>query len=257
MARTKISLPSSINDEDVRILWYNIKNLSGIALDLEEAIQNSENDQKRSIPQYQQNILMFIRIFNQGLNPILHNSIREHIKVQNYWLHLLSSLIREIKAGKLTEQQAKELVKKECIYYFRTDEDDYKIIDEDLENKKITISEYKTLLMEKINENEYRKGGPFEKYPYLVSDNFKNRDIDTFINEAWEKRQARKSNQGPEEEAKFVLNYILKRGLSKKKSVPIFFYNEEQLDDFRVLARLVQEFQISPKNKKKIIKKAK
>jgi len=226
----------------MRILWYNIKNLSEIALDLEEAIQNKTNFYDRAIPQYQQNILMFIRNFNQQMNPILYNPLHKHIEVQNYWLRFLSNLIREFKAENLTENEVKNIIKKECIYYFRTDEDDYKLIDDEYDNKKITVSQYKKLLLEKINENEYRKEGPDEKYPYLVSPNFKNRDIDTFIHEAWEKRNSRKSNQGPEEEAKFILNYILKRGLNKKKSIPLYFHNEQHLDDNKVLTRIIKEF---------------
>lgn len=249
MAKKSINLPTSINAEEIRVLWYNIKNLTEIAVDLEDAILKKGDNADRRIPQSQQNILMFIKKFNQQIDQFHYNPHPKHIKVQKDWLHFLSQLISDFKAGKQTEEEAKAIIKKKCCYYFRTDDEDYKLIDDDYENNRINLSQYKKQLMEKITENEFRKDGPDEKYPFLVNKNFQNRDIDTFVNEAWAKRLKRDSPQGREDEAKFVLGQILEDSLSRKNNAPIYFHNEEHIDEYKVLTRLIKEFHVPFKNK--------
>lgn len=243
MARTRIDLPKTVNAKEIRLLWYNLRTLVEIAVNLEEAVAHNKESSK-TIPQYQQNILMFIKNFNKQMDQIRYNSQFEHSKIQQYWLNLLINLIRSFKEKEMTEAETKEILKKECIYYFRTDEKDYEELGKDLDNESINYAQYDQLLMEQIIDNEFRKGGDNEKYPHLVNESFKNRDIDKFINEAWNTRLKKNTAQGPVEEARFMLGYILKENITRTKTMPLYFINEEHINEDKVITRLFDEFSI-------------
>ncbi|HAB51601.1 MAG: hypothetical protein A2381_01445 [Bdellovibrionales bacterium RIFOXYB1_FULL_37_110] len=264
-----ILFPKSKRDDSIRLLWSSIFSLAELACDLENAIDSRNNHKTptNKVTQKQKAWLQLINTINDKLAIPHQDETFQYNQVRKEWVDFLSDIHDKLKKKIINYDDAKALIKDECIIQFLDYKTQLEYCEYEDENKDKDMDEDKDKEANKrldcAYQNDIRKlNSSLKQTKYLHELRFRKPDvnIEKIVNvlcptneeindEAKKPILKHMYSQGPQEFAKYILSQIFESPASKntlrnviKDRSPIFFNSFHRLPVGVVYKRLIEEF---------------